>query len=242
MTVNAAVPIFRDGPGAMAPVLVVSGMAFEAALAAGPDVETLHGFGGARLADRLGSRLRMPCRGVVSFGFAGGLDPALRPGAVVIGDAVHGPDGGLAADPAWTAALLAALPMARRGVLAGVDLPVATVAAKRALHRRHGALAVDMESHLVAALARAHGVPFALCRIVVDPAQRPVPAAALAAVDASGAVHVPGVLRALAAHPLQLGALLRLAADAFAARRALRGVRQRVGAGFGLPRDAGLAG
>lgn len=242
VNVDATLPLAPDAPATTCAVLVVSGMAFEAAAARGPDVETLHGFGGARLSDKLAMRLRAPCRGVLSFGLAGGLDPALRPGTVVIGEAVQGPDGGFTADAAWTAALLQALPAARRGVLAGTDVPVATVEAKRELHRRHGALAVDMESHRVAALARAHGLPFALCRIVVDPAQRPVPPAALAALDPSGAVHPWGLLRALAADPLQLGALARLAIDAFAARKALRLVRERAGPGFGLTRRAGPAG
>jgi hopanoid-associated phosphorylase len=233
--VAAILPVSRDDAGTRGPVLVVSGMAIEAAAACGAGVETLHGLGGARLSEQLALRLRAPCRGVLSFGLAGGLDPALRPGAIVIGDAVAGPDGRVAADAAWTAALLQALPPARRGVLAGVELPVSTVAAKRELYLRHAALAVDMESHLVAALARAHGLPFAICRVVVDPAERPVPPAALAGLGPSGAVNLPGLLRALASEPMQLPGLLRLAVDAAMARRALRFARRQVGAGFGLP-------
>jgi hopanoid-associated phosphorylase len=235
----AAVPRPGDGAGTMVPVLVVSGMAFESALASGDGVETLHGLGNAQLSERLALRLRSPCRGVVSFGLAGGLDPALRPGDIVIGDAVAGPDGRHAADAAWTTALLEALPRARRGLLAGADLAVGTVATKRELHLRHGALAVDMESHLVAALARAHGLPFAICRVVADPAERPVPPAALAGLDPSGAIRVPALLRALAADPTQLAGLLRLAIDAARARGALRSARRQVGAGFGLPQRPG---
>jgi len=48
-------------------------------------------------------------------------------------------------------------------------------AAKRALYLKTGALAVDMESHIVAGVAAAHGLPVAAIRVITDPALRAVP-------------------------------------------------------------------
>ena len=63
---------------------------------------------------------------------------------------------------------------------------MATVADKRALLEAIGALAVDMESHAVAAVATAAGIPFLVIRAIADPADRVVPQAALEALRPDG--------------------------------------------------------
>jgi hopanoid-associated phosphorylase len=220
-------------------LVVVTGMAFEARIAAGAQVEVLSGLGGAALAAALAVRLRQPCDGVISFGVAGGLDAALVPGAVLVAQRVAEPGAaGYATDARWSAALLAALPGAVAGTLAGVAQAAATVADKQALRRATGALAVDMESHIAARAAQAAAVPFAACRIVLDSAVRAVPPAALAAMGPDGRTRIAAMLLSLAAHPGQLPDLLRLARDAGAARTALRVTRVRLGERYALP--AGL--
>jgi hypothetical protein len=96
-----------------------------------------------------------------------------------------------------------------------------TAADKQALHRSTGALAVDMESHVAGATAAAHGVPFAVCRAIVDPAWRTLPPAATAGLRDDGTTALGPILRELMRQPSQLGALLQLAGDARAARTAL---------------------
>ena len=54
---------------------------------------------------------------------------------------------------------------------------------------------VDMESHHVARLAPAHGLSFAAVRVVIDPAHRAVPEAALAGMLPSGGTSVTAVMR-----------------------------------------------
>jgi hypothetical protein len=137
-----------------------------------------------------------------------------------------------ATDSAWSERLLAALPNARHGDLAGVAVPVTTVADKRALHLSTGALAADMESAIAARIAAAHHVPFVCCRVVIDPAERSLPPAALAGLRTDGTTDLLATLRSLWAAPAQLPALLRLAADAGRARRALRQGRARLGNEF----------
>jgi hopanoid-associated phosphorylase len=210
-------------------------MDFEARIAAGPGVEVLPGARGARLERILAARLCMPCEGVISFGVAGGLDPSLAPGAVVLAQHIVDGDTGFDTDLLWGAALREALPLAIGGTLAGSDGAVASVAEKHALRRASAALAVDMESHLVARLAQAAHLPYIACRVVLDPAGRSVPPAALAALGPDGRTDLAALLSALARGPRQLGDLLQLARDGRTARAALRTTRRLVGERFALP-------
>jgi hopanoid-associated phosphorylase len=219
-------------------VVAVCGLAFEAAIAAGPGVVTLCGLGSAAQAARLDAlltQLGRACRGIVSFGTAGGLDPALQPGACMIAEHVVTPEMAFPVDAGWLAALRACLPAATLGTIAGVDHPAADIAAKAQLWRSSGACAVDMESHHAALLAQRHGLPFAACRVIVDHAYTPVPAAALLGIHADGTVALSRLLAWLARHPGQLPGCIRLAFDAAAARRSLRAVRLAMGASFALP-------
>lgn len=213
-------------------VLVVCGMPFEAAIADGPGVTSVCGPGPWRVAQRLHGMLDGPgdWAGIISFGCAGGLDPDLACGDCVVATAVLTPDGLVATDPDWSRALLDRLPGARPGLLAGADAPLATPAAKAALWRDAGAAAVDMETHAAALAARRHGLPFAACRVVLDPAWRTVPAAALAGLDTGG---IWPVLRALARAPGQIASVCVLAREAWVARRSLLRARARLGAGLG---------
>jgi adenosylhomocysteine nucleosidase len=98
--------------------------------------------------------------------------------------------------------------------IAGVDAPVVDVASKRSLFAKTGAAAVDMESAIVARAARRHGLPFAILRVIVDPAHRPLPNAAVIATDLDGRVDVSAALGSLVRHPRQAYATVRLGFDA----------------------------
>ncbi len=170
----------------------------------------------ARIAGPGASLRRIPVTSkpaaILSFGLCGALDPALRPGDLIIGTAV----GGIRCDEAWTARLGERLPEARLGPVASEGGMAVSVAAKRALRAR-GAVAVDMESHLAAAT----GVPFAILRAVSDGASAAIPEAAQAGFGEDGVIDARAVLRSLAKHPGQIGALIRTALGAEAGFRAL---------------------
>ena len=157
------------------PVLAVVGMTREAKILAGSAV--LIGGGDAdALAAKLEAELRQGLAGVISFGLCGGLDPALKAGDLVVGEAVADAEALYDADAAWTARIMAALPGAIQGRFARAEAPVASVAAKAALHSATGAAAVDLESWTVARLARWFGRAFAVVRAVSDAAShRPAP-------------------------------------------------------------------
>ncbi len=162
---------------------------------------------------------------LMSFGIAGGLAPDLEPGAVVLAEAVVAPGGRrVATDPAWRERFLRRAGSALAvsvAPLAGSDRVVASAADKRALFRATGAVAVDMESHGVAAAAEAAGVPLVVLRVVADPAGRAIPWCALGAVDAEGGLRPLTVVRRLLVRPWEGVALVRLAADVRAAMQSL---------------------
>ena len=203
------------------PLLVLVGMGREARIVGGAATMIV---GAAGLAAALARR--RPA-GIVSFGLAGGLDPSLKAGDLVVGSAVNG----IAADGAWAARLMAALPGARLGAFASGEAMVATPEAKAALFGRIGAVAADMESYLIAR----SGIPFAILRAVSDPASRALPRAAQAGFQVDGEVDIGAVLKALIADPRQLPALLRTAREAGAAFRSLRDARRLLGPGLGCP-------
>lgn len=214
------------------PVIVVTGMAFEARIARGEGVEVVYAARADLLERALSAAVARGCAGIVSFGTAGGLAPDLEPGSLIVADAIEGPFGRLETDRQWAdrlAAAMAAGPLAvrlRRGLMAAVTAPLVTADDKRALHRAAGALAVDMESHIAGATAAAHGLPFAVCRAIVDPAWRTLPSAATAGLRDDGSTALGPILRELLRQPSQLGALLQVAVDARAARTSLVQARQ----------------
>lgn len=223
-----------------APVLAVTGLARERRIAAGPGVEAV-GAGGdpARLRILFDARTSPACRAVVSFGIAGGLDPSLRPGDVVIGTGVVTAEGRRAADLDAAAAmvgLLAGLPnRVISADLAGVDAAILSVAAKADLRERTGAAAVDMESHVAAAYAGRHGLPFAALRVICDPADRALPAFAANALTPDGEPDLKGVFSALVFGRARIGDLMRLGRDSNAAFAVLARCRQCLGTGLGFP-------
>ena len=199
-------------------IVAVVGLRFEARIIAGPAVRAVV-LGAARTP--LATLLLPTDRGVVSFGICGGLAPGLAPGACVIASSISDGTRAWATDRAWTMWLARSIPNAIVGPILGVDAPILDVAAKSILHKRHGAVAVDMESHVAALAASAHGLPFAAVRAVADDATCALLATALAGRRADGSVNVPGVLAALRRQPRDLAPLIRLAVRTGSARATL---------------------
>jgi len=209
---------------------VVTGMIAEAKCLGAASPEATVRVTGAD-ADRARAVAAELCAGgveaLVSFGLAGGLDPRLEPGDLVIADTVIGADGTRHdTDTRWrqdlAAAAKAKVPFVV-GPVAGSDSALLTPAAKTARYDRDGAVAVDMESHIVAAAAAENGLPFLVVRAIADPAGRAIPATALAGLGADGRTRPLAVLRALLARPSDLSELLGLARDS---RRGIRTLRR----------------
>lgn len=134
-------------------------------------------------------------RWLLSVGFSGALRPDLKIGDIVVANSVVGADGeeltldlSMPADPqrGWHV-----------GRIAMVDHIVRTVAEKRALAERTGALAVDMESLTVAQIARDARIRFMAVRAISDDASVDLPPEVLAILGPTGSVRAGAVAGAL---------------------------------------------
>jgi hopanoid-associated phosphorylase len=203
-------------------ILAATGLKREAQILAGPGVLAIPGGGrSTALEAALLAAAAEGASGIISIGLAGALAEGLAPGDWVVADAVL--DGGarVPADAAWRAQLVAALPRAREGVFLGSETMLTDAAEKQRARLATGALAVDMESHVAARVARRLGLPFAAARVISDAAERSLPAAVKVGMRADGGMALWPVLRALARDPGQLVSVIRAGLEAERAFRAL---------------------
>ncbi len=212
------------------PVLIVTGLVQEARIAGGPGMTVICSSSDPQ---QLRALLTVvdpsSIRGVISFGVAGGLDPQLKSGDIVVATEVVAGDSRWLAGLALNDDLIANVALGRRrvvrGGLAGVEQVIAARAKKAALWLQTGAAAVDMESHIAAAYAAAAGLPFAALRVISDPANRALPALARSAIKPNGDIDLRRVLRGVARNPMSVRALVSTGIDFNRALRSLRGCR-----------------
>jgi adenosylhomocysteine nucleosidase len=187
--------------------------------------------GGSVLRARAGTE-ELRANGVialVSFGLAVGLAPVFRPGDVVVADSVVLPSGkSIPTDATWRAALLQRLGGSGLNVriarIAGSDeLPASAVAKHRAFQMTFAA-ALDTDSHAVAEVAAAAGLPLLVVRAVAEPAEEMRPAIAFAANGVDGQPRSLAVLGHLATRPWEIPAAWRFSKNGRLALDALRRV------------------
>ena len=217
-------------------VVAVTGLVIEARIAAGHGVRPLAGGGDRnRLVDALERELARGAIAIISFGIAGGLTAAAVPGTCLVANGVVTHTARWSVDAAWATALAERLPGAVRGDVVGADAIVAAPTEKLALGVALGAIAVDTESHVVASFAAARGIPFAVLRVIADPAARRLAPAAARGMRPDGTLNRRAVLGSVVRQPGQFPSLMRNAIDARTALRALSRGRRGLGPGLGYP-------
>lgn len=164
-----------------------------------------------------------------SFGLAGGLQPGLASGSLLLPDAVVLPLGEqIETDPNWRERLdyLAVTEglEPQRLKIAGCDELVATPADKEALFKASGAAAVDMESHAVGKVAMEAKLPFVIVRVIADTHDETIPNAARQGLGEDGQIKPLAVLMELMRRPAETGSLIRLGRESGRALSALRRV------------------
>lgn len=159
---------------------------------------------------------------LLSFGLAGGLDPALKPGTLVLATKVVAATEAWPTDDRWRRACLR--PGMVEAALAGSDTAICARADKEVLHRASGAVAVDMESHAIARVAAAAGLPLLALRAIADPAGRALPQGVVRVIDGQGKISLAAALWALLTHPLAMALLARDARAGLAGLRSARGL------------------
>jgi hypothetical protein len=157
----------------------------------------------------LGAALPLPEGRLVSFGFAGGLEPRLRPGTLVTATRVVDPDG----QTLWDGPALE-VDGAEPAVVCASDGVANDPEARRALAERSGAAVVDMESGVLASTGRLAGV----VRAISDSGDHPV-GKLVCAGKADGGTDWKVVATAFATEPVRS---IRTARDARRASVALQ--------------------
>jgi adenosylhomocysteine nucleosidase len=134
---------------------------------------------------------------IMMAGLAGGLDPSLRVGDVVIDDC----PAGLLPDVAH-----------RRGGIHTAEHLIATTTEKAALFAQTGALAVDMETRIIRALAQQEGIPFVAVRAISDAFDEALDPTILKLVDGFGRPRPAAITATLLRRPALIAPLRRLGA------------------------------
>jgi adenosylhomocysteine nucleosidase len=164
---------------------------------------------------------------LMTFGMAGGLDPTLEAGSVVLPRELISEAGTRwLASRSWrerVAAAVSPLRAVTEGNLLTSVRAIDTPAGKTAAFRATGAAAVDMESAAVAEIAGKHNLPFIAVRVIVDTAADKLPRAVVNA-SRAGKVHIGRLVAGLVVAPGEIVALIRLAQRYRIAIRSLRAI------------------
>jgi adenosylhomocysteine nucleosidase len=206
-------------------VLCTTGLASEAKIARRAGLAAVVGGGDHRRTIAVVEEAASQAECLVSFGIAGALAPGLKPGDIVLSTEV------VDEDRRWLSSALlrpqiSALARelgATEGPVLGARMVLATRTDKRRAWQQTGAIAVDLESAVVARASAALGIPFVVLRAIADPASRELPPAALVPLDGDGRPALVQVLASVMRRPQQLPTLFGVAREARQALAALVG-------------------
>ncbi|HVJ43489.1 MAG TPA: hypothetical protein VM639_18455 [Dongiaceae bacterium] len=202
---------------------IVTGLQSEAKLVASPSCAVVSGGGRPEATRRkIEALVARGVGGLVSFGIAGGLDPALRTGDIVISATVIDESGtAYVGNPAWLERALALRAASFAGHAYASDRIVETVAEKQRLFTTFNALSVDMESHHMARIAERERLPFLVIRAISDTAAETLPGGLAAGVDEEGATQILPILSGLLFGRLGVLSVIKAGRSAGAALRSL---------------------
>ena len=200
----------------------------------GHDLELLCIRSGSGMIHALAATRYLISRGVSSvmvLGLAGGLQPLLKPGSMILVDSVL-EENGRHTNPSWKTDLLSvryaeAVLMNRglsclRGAVVTSPEPVMSAVKKKDLFAKTQALAVDMESAAVARAAAEAGLPLFIFRTVSDGASTSIPGDISDCFHENGTFDLSGLLRRIVQNPFLLGKICSMARDCLLALYFLR--------------------
>jgi nucleoside phosphorylase len=218
----------------------------ERVIAAGDGVDIVVGTANAKvLRERLSKVDTADISAVYSFGVAGGLNPALKPGDLLVSTQVVAQSTDTEqriVEESWMADenILVAIQMhavkedtvkIRRGIFLGTDFEARDNPQKNSQDLREisGADIIDNESHIAAKFAWEHNLPFVSVRAVSDSVSNKLPPAALISLDDDGSPNGTAIAESLLNNPQQIPALIRTAWEYHKALHALKVFRRDIG-------------
>jgi adenosylhomocysteine nucleosidase len=206
-------------------VLCTTGLKAEAKIARRAGLTAVIGAGDHRRTVKVVEEAASAAECLVSFGIAGALSPELKPGDIVLSTEVIDDEKRWLSDEILRPRIdeLVQQIGAVEGPVLGAEIALATQEDKRRAWRETGAVAVDLESLVVARAGAALGIPFIVLRAIADTAVRDLPPAALVPLKEDGNPDVGQVLASVLRRPRQLPTLLGVAREARQALAALVG-------------------
>ena len=189
-------------------ILAVTGTQREAAVLRGLGLDVVAIGGSPTALDGALASFGAPLAAMISFGMAGALSPDLGLGDWVIGTSVTGGWQGFC-DKDWAARLALQMPAAKRGPIFADGRLIAEPSEKQRIFQQAGAIAADMESHLVAQAAARMGVPFSVLRCISDEADSALPPAIAVAMRPDGRLALGAIFASIIRNPLQIPDLVR---------------------------------
>lgn len=163
---------------------------------------------------------------LISWGCAGGLDAILNPGDLILVNKLIDENGiPMEMDADLSKKIQQRLSASMRvyvGAILETSSPVTLSKDKIQLHKKTGALAIDMETVACARVAKSHGLPFLAIRAIADPVDMDLPEAINHALDEQGNIKLIKLLAFLVLHPAQLPSLIKLGLHFNAAKKNLK--------------------
>ncbi len=162
---------------------------------------------------------------LLSWGIAGGLVSKLSSGGLVVPKVIIGTDRSVyPTDEQWHERLCSRLRGhvdLHEGPLAETSTPLSRPSDKEDFYRRTEAIAVDMESRTIAALARKADLTFMAIRAISDPLDQRMPEFVFHAIDTFGELDGVRFAKGLFRHPFDILSLIYLGQNFRAARMTL---------------------
>jgi len=167
---------------------------------------------------------------LISWGVAGGLAPHVHPGQLILPDHIIDQNGrSFPVDQPWRTQLQNNLPPSLpilNGSLLQASQLITSVAEKQQLFIQYQAIAVDMETAAIAAVAQRAHLPFLAIRAIVDPIDFTFPAWLHQSLDAAGEIKIPTLMKNLCRQPHRLRTLVQLSRYFAAAKTTLNKARE----------------
>ena len=185
------------------------------------------GIGSTAAARAASQAVEAGCDTLVSYGYAGALDPVLRTGDILIGLSISNEQITLESNGGAVQQLISEIEKtddvrARSSLFYAAPTVVKSTREKADLRQKGGWDAVDMESFAIGCAAQQHGLSFLIVRAIADRADVSLPDSLSEMVDERGVIRRTTALWEILKNPLELPKYTGLAKAQKKADRSLR--------------------
>ena len=178
-------------------------------------VVLVSGTGSARARTSAAKLLELNVQALVSWGVAGALDIALHAGDVILPEMITHASQTYVPNPDWRQRLHSRLQINNFNVSSGAITEVSDILVspeeKVKCHNATDAVAADMESATIAAVATSANIDYLAIRVISDDVTIRMPNAVLRYTNCYGQPVQPGFIFDVLRHPVQIKLLIRLA-------------------------------